>query len=83
MAWRKTTRVSSVQDLVTFCFFVDLVVVEDEERVESERRIVKEIPSVSAVELVGNRIPEEGKTSSLLARKREGGLPQSPDPNRP
>ena len=43
---------------------------------------MEETPSVSAVGSVGNRVPEEGKTFSLLARKREGGLLQSLDPNR-
>ena len=43
---------------------------------------MEEIPSVSATELVENRIPEEGKMFSLLAKKREGGLPESLDPNR-
>ena len=49
---------------------------------ESERQIVKEIFFFWVVELAGNRIPEEGKMSLLLERKREGGFPRSPNPSR-
>ena len=46
----------------------------------SETLNMKEIPSVSVIEVVGYRVLEEERTSLLLA-KREGEVPRFPDPN--
>jgi hypothetical protein len=48
----------------------------------SEGLGTKEVPSVSTVELVGNRMEVEVKMSSFLARRREEEALQSPGLNR-
>lgn len=47
-----------------------------------ETQDLREIPSASRVEIVGNRIQEEERMTLLLGKKVEGEVLRSPDQNR-